>query len=292
MDTWLRAMAPPSRPVMTALSTSACRLTVRVDTPSAAAAPSSLAHRHQPQAEGGAQHDGRDHAREDGQRRDHLEGDRPVGDGGERDGQPPALAGPRPGHHPGLGDQRHGGGADGEVDPGQAQQRIGQQPRERTGEHPTEQQGGRPRRARLQHDHRQRVSPGTDEDRVTERQLAGDATDEVPRLGDPDPQEQVEQDLLRSAGHVPRQQEQDHQEDGPAGQAEPPATGRSDHAGTFFRSRRTDEPARPHQEQDEQEHVHRDRRVDRRGQPADRRGDDADQDAARRACRAPSRRRR
>ena len=41
MDTWLRAMAPPSRPVMTALSTSACRLTERVDTPSAAAAPSS-----------------------------------------------------------------------------------------------------------------------------------------------------------------------------------------------------------------------------------------------------------
>ena len=38
MKTWLMAMAPPSRPVRTALSTRACRFTERVDTPSAAAA--------------------------------------------------------------------------------------------------------------------------------------------------------------------------------------------------------------------------------------------------------------
>ena len=41
MKTWLREMAPPTSPVKNALSTQACRFTERVDTPSAAAAPSS-----------------------------------------------------------------------------------------------------------------------------------------------------------------------------------------------------------------------------------------------------------
>ena len=92
MKTWLRAMAPPSRPVRTALSTKACRFTERVDTPSAAAAPSSsrTAINRSPKVERSTHE--RDHAGDDGERRDDLERDRAAGDGVERDDDRPRLS--------------------------------------------------------------------------------------------------------------------------------------------------------------------------------------------------------